>query len=125
MTTADRLGDLLFGRRLRLRVAMWVSRCPDRPFYLGEVAAGVRYTPSGVRDELARLKQLGMIKRAPRQAGTRRVYYERLDSPLWAIIDSASRCVRVQPSGRKGVSVGEPRRLHVVQRGGRSTAEVS
>ena len=123
MTTVNQLGDRLFGRRLRLRVALWVRHRPDRFFYLGEAAEGVKYTPSGVRDELARLVQLRMIKRVPRQPATRRAYYERLDSPLWAIIDSASEVVG-KPGREREPAKASPssRRLGIIQQRSRVRA---
>lgn len=87
------LGDSLFGRALRLRVAYWVLRRDDPSFFQGEAVTGVSYSASGVAQELERLVKLGMIVRHERTPGDRRVYYTRSDSALWMIIEAAANAV--------------------------------
>jgi predicted ArsR family transcriptional regulator len=84
----DELGHNLFGRRLRLRVALWVQNAPSDVFSLSEAADGVGYSPSGVRQELDRLERLGMIDRYP-YSGVGRAYYGRSQSPLWRVVAAA------------------------------------
>jgi hypothetical protein len=89
MYNLDFIGDRLFGRALRLRVAAWVLAHEDLHFYQGEAVAGVGYSPSGVIQELDRLVELGMILRRDPTPGSRRRYYTRTDSPLWTVIRDA------------------------------------
>ncbi|HEY7874574.1 MAG TPA: hypothetical protein VIG64_05575 [Actinomycetota bacterium] len=84
----DQLGHILFGRRLRLRVLLWVLGA-DQPFFLTEAAQGIGYSASGVSAELERLVELGMLARHDPLPGERRVYYSRTDTPLWNIIEAA------------------------------------
>jgi hypothetical protein len=81
------VGRNLFGRRLRLRVLLWVLSA-DETFFLKEAADEIGYSASGVRDEFERLVDLGMLLRNPPLAGDRRTYYSRTDSPLWDIIEA-------------------------------------
>jgi DNA-binding MarR family transcriptional regulator len=83
----ETLGHTLFGRRLRLRVLLWVLNVDGGTFFLTEAAQGIGYSASGVRDELERLVDLGMLRRDAGMAD-RRVYYTRTGSPLWRIIDA-------------------------------------
>jgi DNA-binding MarR family transcriptional regulator len=85
------LGDRLFGRALRLRVAAWILSEAEESFFQGQVAAGVNYTASAVADELERLVELRMIVRHDKLAGDRRLYYSKTASPLWDIIGHAIR----------------------------------
>jgi len=89
MYTLDLIGDRLFGRSLRLRVAAWVLAHEDPHFYQSEAAASVRYSASAVTQELNRLVELGMILRRDPTPGGRRQYYTKTDSPLWAVIREA------------------------------------
>jgi DNA-binding MarR family transcriptional regulator len=95
-----RLGELLFGRALRLRVAAWVAARQDVLFFQGEAAKGVDYSASAVIQELDRLVELGMLVRLPRQPGDRRQYYTRTDSQLWAAVAAAVTALpRRRPAG--------------------------
>jgi hypothetical protein len=69
-------------------VALWVLRLDSR-FYQAEAAKGVDYTASAVADELDRLGKLGMLQSHSDESGNRRRYYEKLQSPLWAIVKAA------------------------------------
>jgi hypothetical protein len=94
----DEVGDLLFGRKLRLRLALWVLRRDDR-FYQAEAAKGVNYSASAVADELDRLVELGMLAGQPAESGDRRRYYKKLDHPLWAIIEAVDAAVGTGGTG--------------------------
>jgi hypothetical protein len=91
--SVDELGGILFGRKLRLRVASWVLSKSEETFYLSEAAEGAGYSASGVRAELERLESLGMVMRFP-YSGSGRLYYQRLDSPFWKIIRAADDALR-------------------------------
>ena len=86
MPTLEEVGQELFGRRLRLAVASWVLLREDPTFYQTEAARGVNYTASAVTMELELLVSLGMLKK---QSMGRRLYYTRLESPLWGVIRAA------------------------------------
>jgi hypothetical protein len=92
---------MLFGRSLRLRVALWVFRRTDPTFYQTEAAEGVGYTASAVVVELGRLLQLDMLKKHSAKPGDRRKYYERVESPLWRIIQVADEVLGQPPSSRE------------------------
>lgn len=94
MRTSDEIGASLFGRRLRLHVALWVLARKERePFYQSEVARGVDYSVSGVSSELDRLVDLEMIRKLQPEHRDRRVYYVRTASPLWEIIRAVDTAV--------------------------------
>lgn len=87
----DTLSDRLFGRRLRLAVALWIWREADDAFYQQQLARELQLPQSNVRDELHdRLIPLGMIQPVPRVSGDRRQYYIRTASPLWRIIEAVN-----------------------------------
>lgn len=83
----DVVGKGLFGRRVRLRLAIYAFRTPT--FFLSEAADSLKEPISAVRDELGRLVDLEMIQRVA-FPGDRRVYFARRDSPLWTIIEAAA-----------------------------------
>jgi len=89
MISGYELGEVLFGRSLRLAVAAWIRTNESEMFFQAEVAKGVDYAQSGVSQELDRLGALGMLQKVPRSPGDRRQYYLRTSSPLWSIIDAA------------------------------------
>jgi hypothetical protein len=103
MYSLDAVGNILFGRTARLRVAKWVFLHEDPHFYQGEAAKGANTPQSNVIDELDRLVQLGMIRKMPRGPGQRRQYYTRLNSPLWEIVGVT---VRVVDKGEDGTGGG-------------------
>lgn len=85
-----RVSELLFGRRCRLGIAIWVLRHPKGRFFQSEPpAAELGASPSNVRDELKRLVDLGMLD-VERSEDFARIYYVRTDSGLWQIIGAAS-----------------------------------
>jgi hypothetical protein len=83
MLPVDQVGELLFGRAMRLVLASWVLARLDPLFYQSEAALGTGFSQSNVRDELDRLIQVGMVQEIPRHRGDRRRYYLRTESPLW------------------------------------------
>ena len=83
----DNLGKTMFGRSLRLRVLLWVHGQKSH-FYQTQAAQGVSYSTSGVETELARLEELGMIRRFARTGNVGRVNYLVVDSPLWTVIEA-------------------------------------
>jgi len=89
MISGYELGDVLFGRGLRLAVAAWIRNSESELFFQSEVAKGVEYVQSAVSQELNRLIALGMVQKVPRSRGDRRQYYLRTNSQLWNIIDAA------------------------------------
>lgn len=90
----------LFGRPVRLLTAAWVASNPSPKFWQGEAHLGVKataprglsVTPKDVIQELDRLIELKMLKSLPKVPGDRRVYYQRLKSPLWKIVETATAC---------------------------------
>jgi len=86
---ASEVSEHLFGRRCRLPVFAWVAQNPKDRFFQSEVGLYGSVSRSNANDELKRLLALGML-REDRPDDNRRVYYDRLDSPLWDIVTSAS-----------------------------------
>jgi hypothetical protein len=84
---AAKVGAELFGRACRLKLALWIVRGKPR-FYQSEPPREV-IPQSAVADEADRLVRLGMLEEQ-RPDDSRRVYYERTDSPLWKIIEAAA-----------------------------------
>jgi hypothetical protein len=94
MLDLEHVSDRLFGRGLRLALAVWILELPDGTFYQHQAASLAGLHQSNVRDELhSRLIPLGMVQELPRMPGERRQYYVRTDSPLWQIIEAAVRAV--------------------------------
>lgn len=83
------LGDRLFGRSLRLRLALWILNQQGASFYQGEAALGVSYSAGGVATDLDRLVELGMLIREEGAQDGRRQYYRQTASPFWKIIEAA------------------------------------
>jgi hypothetical protein len=84
---AREVGGQLFGRACRLTLALWIVRYKPR-FYQSEPPREV-IQQSAVAGEADRLVRLGMLEEQ-RPDDSRRVYYERTDSPLWKIIEAAA-----------------------------------
>lgn len=87
----DRVGELLFGRKGRLRLAIWILRRDKPTFFQSEPSREVD-VPSAVRQELTKLVTLGMLAE-DRPEGDRRIYYTRTDSSLWKIIEAAAEVI--------------------------------
>jgi hypothetical protein len=62
----------------------------------------VRYSASAVAAELDRLIELGMLKERSAETGDRRRYYQRVDSPMWKIIEAAEEVVEPRPASQEG-----------------------
>lgn len=93
----ERVGGILFGRRLRLRVAFWVLDWLEQdrgPFYQTQAALGVEYSASSVAQELDRLIDLGMVTPLETTSGaSRRSYFLPLPHPLWDVIRVAREAI--------------------------------
>lgn len=85
---AHEVGGLLFGRSCRLALALWIVRRDKPSFYQSEPPREI-IQQSAVALEASRLVRLGMLEEL-RPDDSRRVYYERTDSPLWNIIQAAA-----------------------------------
>ena len=94
---ADVVGELLFGRRLRLRVLLWAAQ-QDEPFHQTEAATGVGYnSPGEVAKELERLVRLDMLRKFGRPSGVGRQYYRRDGAnPGWEVATVACRLIDIQ-----------------------------
>lgn len=85
MDAVDTWGELLFGRRLRLRVLLWVDEQTDA-FNQSQAAVGVAYNSSGeVAKELERLVELEMLTKFGRESRRAPQKYSRREHPGWAI----------------------------------------
>lgn len=84
----DIVGELLFGRKGRLKLAVWIVRRDKPTFFQSEPPREVD-VPSAVRVELSKLVALGMLEE-DRPDESRRIYYSRTESKLWKIIEAAS-----------------------------------
>jgi len=84
----NEVGKLLFGRPCRLALALWIVRREKPRFYQSEPPREV-VLQSDLAKELGRLVRLGMLHEE-RRDDSRRVYYDRTDSPLWTIIEAAA-----------------------------------
>ncbi len=89
---ATRVSELLFGRKCRLAVAAWVLNNPKDRFFQSEPRGIEHASPTNIRDELARLVELGMLD-IERPDDSRRIYYVRTTSPLWEVIAAALQAV--------------------------------
>jgi hypothetical protein len=85
---AREVGGELFGRPCRLTLALWIVRHDKPRFYQSEPPPEVIRQGDAAK-ELGRLVRLGMLEEE-RPDDSRRVYYERTDSPLWKIIQAAA-----------------------------------
>lgn len=102
--TPDALHELsaaLFGRAVRLPLAVWV-RGRTEPFFQREAAEGVSTHQPYIRKELTTLVTLGMVRELPR-INRARVFYEQVpDHPWWSVIDAAQRVAQTAPdAGRR------------------------
>lgn len=77
----------LFGRPCRLPLALWILK-RDKAFFQSEPPRSVG-PPTAIRQELDRFVKAGLLDER-RPDGDNRVYYERSDSPVWAIIRTAA-----------------------------------
>jgi hypothetical protein len=91
---AHEVGGELFGRPCRLTLALWIVRRDKPRFYQSEPPREV-IQQSAVAVETGRLVRLGMLEEQ-RPDDSRRVYYERTDSPLWKIIEAAADVIEAE-----------------------------
>jgi len=85
----DTVGELLFGRRLRLRVLLW-AHDQTQAFNQSEAARGVGYNSSGeVAKELERLVQLQMLRKYGRPSRVGPQNYVRAEHPGWTVAEAA------------------------------------
>ena len=85
---AREVGGQLFGRPCRLALALWIVGHDKPRFYQSEPPREV-ILQGDVAEELGRFVRLGMLDEE-RPDDSRRVYYERTDSPLWKIIEATA-----------------------------------
>jgi hypothetical protein len=90
---AREVGGQLFGRPCRLALALWIVRHDKPRFYQSEPPREVA-PQSALAGELGRLVRLGMLEEE-RPDESRRIYYERTESPLWKIIQAAADVIEV------------------------------
>jgi hypothetical protein len=94
--TVDTVGELLFGRRLRLRVLLWVAE-QTNAFNQSEAARGVGYNSSGeVAKELERLVSLQMVRKYGRPTRVGPQNYVRADHPGWDVAEAARRMIDLE-----------------------------
>lgn len=95
MDPVEAYGELIFGRRLRLRVLLW-ARLQTGTFNQSEAAKGVDYSSTGeVAKELERLVQLGMLRKFGRVQRVGPQNYMQVDHPGWAVVAAAQRAVDI------------------------------
>ena len=102
----DLVGELLFGRRLRLRVMLWVAEQAST-FNQSEAARGVGYNSSGeVAKELERLVQLDMVRKYGRPTRVGPQNYVRTEHLGWGVVQAARLLVEMAeaegPAGATG-----------------------
>jgi len=93
--TETEVGELRFGRALRLGLCRWVLTASVDRFYQSE--AVVEMPPrmrTAVPTELARLVDAGLLEEEPGEAGQRRKYFRRTDSALWRIIQTSDEVLK-------------------------------
>ena len=98
--TVDTYGELVFGRRLRLRVLLWVAE-RDEVFNQSQAAAGVGYSSSGeVGKELERLVALDMVRKYGRPTRVGPQNYARIaDHPGWLIAEAVRTAIATLGAG--------------------------
>ena len=98
MGDLDRLGELMFGRKLRLKVLLWAWE-RDGEFHQTDAAKGVDYSSTGeVGKELERLVDLGMLRKFGRPSGVGAQFYGRIEEhPGWGIARAAWAAVSPDP----------------------------
>jgi hypothetical protein len=88
----------LLGSRYRLEVAGFVAAHDWDLFFPRQVAEALRASGLGVADnkvgdELRRLRDVGLMTSLGRTAGNSRLYYQRVDSPVWSALGALSDAV--------------------------------
>ena len=95
----ETVGKLLFGRPIRLRLAIWIyTERGSQPFWLSEASVALNYSASAVSEELARLTRLGMVTRIDVGPSSRRVYFQLVEeNPLWEAISKIAAMYSAAP----------------------------
>lgn len=87
---ADLVGAELFGRSARLQLTLWILG-RERRFWQQQAADDLGIKAQYLKTELTHLLRLGMIETvALDEPGERRIFYTRVEHPLWGIIEAAS-----------------------------------
>lgn len=86
VTRSSIVGTNIFGSEVKMRIAMWIAsrEIVEGDFYQLQVIQALGLSASGVASSLKKLCNAGMLQR---DSDGWRVYYRRLDSPLWGIFD--------------------------------------
>lgn len=93
--STDLVGHHLFGRTLRLQLALWIANLSpgghlqfagQPSFHQTEAARALNRQSNEVADDLERFVQLGMLEKHPRARGNAPQFYTRLDCDLWQVI---------------------------------------
>ena len=93
------LSDVLFGRSMRLPIAIFVLEKESGLVYPLEIAEELGHKPTYVAQELGRLASIGMVTELPK-GDSRRRYFQRLDHPYWRIIKIAKGAASDAPQER-------------------------
>jgi len=103
----DSIGELLFGRRLRLRVLLWAAE-QGHAFNQSEAARGVGYNSSGeVAKELERLVQLHMLRKYGRPGRVGPQNYVRAEHPGWTVAEAARLMIDAEAQHAEGDDPGD------------------
>ncbi len=99
----EEYGESLFGRRLRLRVLLWILATSE-VFNQTQAARGVDYGSVGeVAKELERLVRLGMLRKFARLPAVGPQRYAREDGhPMWGAIAAVESALAEVPDWRPG-----------------------
>lgn len=99
----EEYGESLFGRRLRLRVLLWVLARTE-VFNQTQAARGVDYGSVGeVAKELERLVRLGMLRKYARLPAVGPQRYAREEGhPMWGAIGAVESALAEVPGWRPG-----------------------
>jgi hypothetical protein len=106
----ERLGRLMFGRPLRIQLAIWITEQVEPYFFQKEAALGVDYDPSNVGAELETFVALRMITKFPRETRSAPQYYSRVDSALWTVVLAVRQSAQSVPTRADSTPGGRPRR---------------
>ncbi len=94
---ALRLSRLLFGNQDRLIVLAAVADSTSGSIFCRSLAESIGVTDNRVGAQLANLEEAGLLVRMPKVGGERRVYYERVESALWALATALAEEIAAKP----------------------------
>lgn len=83
----EQVSELVFGRRCRLPLALWILRSEKDRFFQSQPPRELG-AATAIRQELARFVRAGLLDQE-RPDAENRVYYVRTDSSLWEIVRAA------------------------------------